>query len=122
VLNDLSDYVKETQDFEEEEDGALESAAICGRGWVGIDFQPDPNRFGDIKMTEIDIPVHEVHFDPAARRPNLNDAAYLVWDRWMTQEDFKIRFPKVRTIQYLRTVSQCQILRVPIMSARWITI
>jgi hypothetical protein len=95
VLNDLSDYVKETQDFEEEEDGALESAAICGRGWVGIDFQPDPNRFGDIKMTEIDIPVHEVHFDPAARRPNLNDAAYLVWDRWMTQEDFKIRFPKV---------------------------
>jgi len=95
VLNDLSDYVKETQNFEEEEDGALESASICGRGWVGIDFQPDPNRFGDIRMSEIDIPVHEVHFDPAARRPNLDDSSYLVWDRWMTQEDFKIRYPKV---------------------------
>ena len=95
VLNDLSDYTKESNDFTEEEDGALESASICGRGWVGIDFQPDPERFGDIKMTEIDIPVHEVHFDPAARRPNMEDASYLVWDRWMTQEDFKIRFPKV---------------------------
>jgi len=95
VLNDLSDFTKETEDFEEEEDGALESAAICGRGWVGIDFQPDPNRFGNIKMTEIDIPVHEVHFDPAARRPNMEDSSYLVWDRWMTREDFKIRFPKV---------------------------
>ena len=95
VLNDLSDYTKESNDFTEEEDGALESASICGRGWVGIDFQPDPERFGDIKMTEIDIPVHEVHFDPAARRPNMDDASYLVWDRWMTQEDFKIRFPKV---------------------------
>jgi hypothetical protein len=95
VLNDLSDYVKQSQDFEEEEDGALESAAICGRGWVGIDFQPDPARFGNIRMTEIDIPVHEVHFDPAARRPNMDDASYVVWDRWMTQEDFKIRFPKV---------------------------
>jgi hypothetical protein len=95
VLNDLSDFEKEINNFEEEEDGALESAAICGRGWVGIDFQPDPERFGDIRMTEIDIPVHEVHFDPAARRPTLQDASYLVWDRWMTKEDFKIRFPKV---------------------------
>jgi len=95
VLNDLSDFEKETNNFDEEEDGALESASICGRGWVGIDFQPDPQRFGDIKMSEIDIPVHEVHYDPAARRPNLDDASHLVWDRWMTQEDFKIRFPKI---------------------------
>ena len=95
VLNDLSDFTAESNSFEEEEDGALESSAICGRGWVGIDFQPDPNRFGDIKMQEINVPVHEVHFDPAARRPNLDDASYIVWDRWMTQEDFKIRFPKI---------------------------
>jgi hypothetical protein len=95
VLNDLSDYTKETESFEEEEDGALESSSICGRGWVGIDFQPDPQRFGDIKMSEIDIPVHEVHYDPASRRPNLDDAGYLVWDRWLPQTDFKIRFPKV---------------------------
>jgi hypothetical protein len=95
VLNDLSDFVSQTENFEEEEDGALESAAICGRGWCAIDFQPDPRRFGNITLSLLDVPVHEVHFDPAARRPGLEDASYLVWDRWMTQEDFKIRFPKV---------------------------
>jgi len=95
VLNDLSDFIQETQDFEEEEDGALESSAICGRGFVGIDFRPDPDRFGDIMTTEIDIPVHEAHFDPASRRPNKEDASFVVWDRWMTTEDFKIKFPKV---------------------------
>lgn len=95
VLNDLSDYFKESNDFSIEEDGALESAAICGRGFVGIDFAPDPRKFGEIQINQIDIPVHEVHFDPAARRPNLEDASYIVWDRWMNKEDFKIRFPKV---------------------------
>ena len=95
LLNDLSDFVQESQDFEEEEDGALESASICGRGFVGIDFRPDPNRFGDIEMSEIDIPIHEVHFDQASRRPNKEDASFVVWDRWMTREDFKIRFPKI---------------------------
>jgi hypothetical protein len=95
VLNDLVDHVAEVKDFEQEEDGALESAAICGRGFVGIDFMADPDRFGDIIMTEVDIPVHEVHFDPAARRANLEDASYIVWDRWMSKEDFKMRFPKL---------------------------
>jgi len=95
VLNDLSDHVSETGGFEAEEDGALESAAICGRGYVGVDFMADPDRFGEIIMTEIDIPVHEVHFDPAARRPNYEDASYMVWDRWMVKEDFKMRYPKI---------------------------
>jgi hypothetical protein len=94
ILNDLADFVHENHDFEAEEDGAFESAAICGRGYVGIDFKPDPDRFGDIIMSEVDIPVHEVHFDPAARRPNLEDASYIAWDRWFTKEDFKIRWPK----------------------------
>jgi hypothetical protein len=94
VLNDLSDYFKESNDFDAEQDGALESSAICGRGWVGIDFAPDPRKFGEIQINMVDVPVHEVHFDPAARRPNLEDASYIAWDRWMTQEDFKIRFPK----------------------------
>lgn len=93
VLNDLSTFVSESNNFEEEEDGALESSAVCGRGYVGIDFQPDPKRFGEIIMTEVDIPVHEVHYDPASRR--YNDASYIVWDRWISQEDFKIRNPNI---------------------------
>lgn len=95
VLNDIVDWVHERFDFDEEEDGALESAVICGRGYVGIDFLPDPERFGEIVLQQINIPVHEVHFDPASRRHKLEDASYIVWDRWLTKHDFQMRWPKV---------------------------
>jgi hypothetical protein len=94
-MNDIDDWVTDNEDFEEEEDSAFESAVICGRGWIGIDFVPDPNRFGNITLTEIDIPVHEVHFDPNGRRGNGSDWGYVCWDRWMNRADFKLRFPKM---------------------------
>ena len=95
VLNDIIDWAAEKWDFEMEEDGALESATISGRGFVGIDFMPDPERFGEVMLQEINIPVHEIHFDPAARRHKLEDASYIVWDRWLTRHDFQMRWPKV---------------------------
>jgi hypothetical protein len=95
VLNDLTEWVQETNSFGDEEDAALESAAISGRGWVAIDFVPDPKRFGEIVMNEVNIPVHEIHFDPSARRRDLSDAAYIFWDRWMTIADFRMRYPKL---------------------------
>lgn len=94
VLNQIYDWVKENYEFEDEEDAALESAAICGRGYVGVDFVPDPKRFGEVILQEVAIPVHEIHFDPAARKPDLSDAGYICWDRWLTPEDFKMRYPK----------------------------
>jgi len=94
VINDVVDWIYEQNDFEEEEDAALESAAICGRGYVAVDFVPDPDRFGDVQLTQVFVPVHEVHYDPASRRPNWEDAGYVCWDRWISREDFKIKFPK----------------------------
>ncbi|RLD02968.1 MAG: hypothetical protein DRI65_13870 [Chloroflexota bacterium] len=96
VLNDIAVWIQETNAFEDEEDAALESAAICGRGFCAIDFAPDPKKFGEIEMSEIEVSVHEVHFDPAARRTNLEDAGYLCWDRWLNVEDFKMRYPKIK--------------------------
>jgi hypothetical protein len=95
VLNDITNWVQDTNEFEDEEDDALESASICGRGYVAIDFLPDPKKFGEIIMEEVSIPVREVHFDPTSRRPNLEDASFICWDRWMAVEEFKIRYPKV---------------------------
>lgn len=95
VLNDISDWIYDANDFDGEEDTALESAAICGRGFVAVDFVPDPERFGDVKFTMVAIPVHEVKPDPASRRPNWEDASYVCWDRWMSKEDFKIKFPNL---------------------------
>lgn len=96
VLNDVATWVQENNAFEDEEDGALESAAICGRGFVAIDFGPDPSKFGEIEMSEVEVPVHEVHFDPAARRANLEDASYVCWTRWIGLHEFKLRYPDVR--------------------------
>jgi hypothetical protein len=95
VLNDVADWLRDTNDFDDEETSALESASICGRGYVGIDFVPDPKRFGEIIMQEVTIPVSEIHYDPASRRPGWDDASYFCWDRWLTREDFLMRFPKV---------------------------
>jgi hypothetical protein len=95
VINDILEWLNDNNDFDQEEDGALESAAISGRGWVAIDFVADPERFGEIIMSEVHVPVHEIHFDPSARRPNLEDASYITWDKWMSVEDFKIQYPKV---------------------------
>lgn len=95
VLNDVIEWTRDNEEFADEEDAALESAAICGRGYIGIDFVPDPDRFGEITMQEIVIPVREVHFDPAARRPDISDAGYICWDRWLTKEDFKMKYPKL---------------------------
>jgi hypothetical protein len=94
VLNDLTYWIQENNRFSDEEDDALESAATAGRGYVGIDFAPDPKRFGEIVMKEINIPVHEIHFDPSARKKDLSDAAYIFWDRWFKPADFKIKYPK----------------------------
>ena len=95
VLNDILEWVYDSNDFSNEEISALEAAAICGRGYLAVDFVPDPKRFGDIKMSLVDIPVHEIHFDPASRRVNMEDASYICWDKWLSREDFKVRYPKV---------------------------
>lgn len=96
VLNDIADWVYENYEFEDEESDALESAAISGRGYLALDFLPDPKRFGEIIMSLVSVPVHEIHFDPAARRRNLDDASYICWDRWMPVEEFKMKYPHVK--------------------------
>ena len=95
VLNDLTYWIQENNRFGDEEDGALESGCVCGRGYVAIDFSPDPKRFGDILMKEINIPVHEIHFDPSSRKKDLSDAGFIFWDRWFRTADFRIKYPKI---------------------------
>jgi hypothetical protein len=119
VINDLTDWVGEDQGFEEIEDSAFESAVICGRGYVGVDFVPDPKNFGEITLTEVDIPVHEVHYDPASRKPDWKDCSYICWDKWLNREEFKIRYPKFpdhkidNLIKYGRTMGDVSSLGMP---------
>lgn len=93
VINNVIYWLYQKNDWEGEEDNAYESALISGRGWVNIDFDVDERKVDEIKITQTSIPVHEVRFDPAARKRDLSDASYIVWDRWLSLEDFAIKYP-----------------------------
>ncbi|KKN12016.1 hypothetical protein LCGC14_1020840, partial [marine sediment metagenome] len=94
VLNNTVDFVRKKAGAEEAEDDVFESSIICGRGWGAIDFNPDPKRLGHIIIEFPSIPVHEVKKDPTSRRKDILDASHIFWEKWVTAEDFKIRYPK----------------------------
>jgi len=96
VLNSVDYWLYQTQDWTSEENNAFESSLICGRGWVNIDYDIDEKRLSDIKITQTSIPVHEIKFDPASRKRDLSDASYIIWDRWLSLEDFVVKYPKMR--------------------------
>jgi hypothetical protein len=94
IVNNVVYWLYNKNDFEAEEDCAYESALISGRGWVAMDYDIDENNMSDIKITMTNIPVHEVRFDPAARKRDLSDASYIIHDKWLSLEDFVIKYPK----------------------------
>jgi len=96
VLNSIDYWLYQTTDWQGEEDNAFESALISGRGWVNIDYDIDEKRLSDIKITQTSIPINEIKFDPASRKRDLSDASYIIWDRWLSLEDFCVKYPKKR--------------------------
>ena len=93
VLNNIIQLLYEKEDWTDEEDVSFESAVICGRGWTAIDFDINPDQYSQIKITEENIPIHEVRRDPASRKTDLSDASYIIWDKWLTIEDFVVKYP-----------------------------
>lgn len=96
VLNKIVYRLHEENRWVDEEDDAFESMLICGRGWVAVDFNYDPKRFGYIKIDHTSIPVNEIFKDPGSRRRDLADASYVTWERWMTVEDFQNKYPNAK--------------------------
>lgn len=94
VLNHIVYWLAENRDWDSEEDDSFESAAICGRGWMGIDFLPDPKRYGEIIIDMKSIAKGEVTRDPASRRRDLKDAGFILQEKWLSVEDFRISYPK----------------------------
>jgi hypothetical protein len=94
IINKLIYWSYEANDWDKAEDDAFETAAICGRGWVGIDFGPNPKQYGEIVIDQSDVSIREVHIDPASRRKNLKDASYICWEKWYTPEDYRSKHPK----------------------------
>jgi hypothetical protein len=94
VVNNVIYWLYNKNDYDAEEENAYESGLICGRGWVSIDFNIDETNMKDIKVDLTSVPPHEVRRDPAGRKRDLSDASYIFWDRWLSIEDFAIKYPK----------------------------
>jgi len=97
ILNNIIFWLYEKNSWHDEEDIAFESAVICGRGWTAIDFDLHPNRYDQIKVSETNIPIHEVRRDPASRKTDLSDASYVIWDKWLSIEDFIVKYPEMES-------------------------
>ena len=96
VLNTVIYWLYEQKDWEDEEDVSFHSSVICGRGWTSIDFDIDPNKHNQISIDENNVPIHEIRRDPSSRKTDLSDASYLIWDKWLSCEDFIIKYPKLK--------------------------
>ncbi len=94
VLNDIDDKVRQLGELESEEDDAFENSTVSGRGFCAVDVYPDPKRIGEIKAVETSIPVYEVRLDPAGRKNDLSDHRHIFWEKWLSYEDFAIKFPE----------------------------
>jgi hypothetical protein len=106
VLEDLVTYVDENQtDASTEEDNMFEIACITGIGDVVIDVGPDPANPEEIRMYESSLDSYEVLVDPMSKKANLSDARFVFYEKWVTFEDFKVRYPEsVKDIEEIFSV------------------
>jgi hypothetical protein len=70
---------------------AFASMVKCGLGWVEVGKNADPFQYPDFVS-----PVHrrEIWWDWFAKKPDLNDAGYLIRRRWYDAEYLKAAMPK----------------------------
>jgi hypothetical protein len=106
VLEDLVIYVDENQcNAEIEETKAFESGVITGIGDVVIDVGPHPNNPNELEFTENALEAYEVLIDPMSKKADLSDARHIIYEKWITIEDFKVRYTKhIKDIEEIFTV------------------
>lgn len=95
ILGTAADWMIDKYKVDDVHYEAKDATTICGRGWEAVDFSLDPKRLGHIKLDISNVSVYDVKKDPASRDKKVEkDGSYLFWDRWLTLEDFKMKFPK----------------------------
>jgi len=106
VLEDLVTYVDENQcNAEVEEMKAFESGVITGVGDVVIDVGPHPDNPNEIEFYEHSLEAYEVLVDPMCRKMDLSDARHIFYEKWITIEDFKVRYPQhIKDLEEIFTV------------------
>jgi len=95
VLEDIVKYIDTSQlDAADEHKTLFENELITGVGDVVVDVGPDPANPEELQFYEFSLEGYEVLVDPMCRKSNLSDARYIIYEKWITAEDFHIRYPK----------------------------
>jgi len=93
IMNTLADWVEDRTDAEELDAEAFEDAIITGKGYRTIDVQPRPENPTEVLFVEECVPFWQVRKDPGSRSQSGKDARFWVVEKWVSLEDFKIRYP-----------------------------
>ena len=95
ILEDIITYVDSNQvDADTEQTDLFENGIITGVGDVVVDVGPNPENPEEIELYERSLEAYEVLVDAMSRKADLSDARRISYEKWVTAEDFKIRYPK----------------------------
>jgi hypothetical protein len=111
VLEDLVTHVDNTQLTHEEDISSLfENGVITGIGDIVVDVGPDPSSPEELVFYQSVLDAYEVLVDPMCKKSDLSDARYVIYEKWLTQEDFHVRYPgHVKDIEEIFTLGSSTI-------------
>ncbi len=94
IMNILADWVEVLTDAEELDAEAFEDSIVTGKGFRSVDVQPRPENPTEVLFVEECVPFWQVRKDPGSRNQSGKDARFWIIEKWVSLEDFKIRYPE----------------------------
>ena len=94
VLNAVAERVLAKTSAKVADSMALGYGYVKGEGDSAVEVENDPKRMGWISIHQRPASPHDVHWDPASRRPDRSDASYVTWDRWLSKSEFIQEYPE----------------------------
>jgi len=96
VLNALMRHFYLQAHVDEVDSECYEHGIIAGEGATHVSFERDPERPLWAKLMVSVVNPKEVYWDPASRARNRLDARYVIWPRWVSQEEFLAEYPDMK--------------------------
>lgn len=92
LLTESANYFRDQCDAEFEESDAFRDMCICGMGWTNDRLSDERNPQYDLVRDRVD-PLRML-WDPSARKPNLDDARYLIFETSLDKAEAKALVPQ----------------------------
>jgi Skp family chaperone for outer membrane proteins len=92
LLSEAARYFRDQCDAEFEESDAFRDDIICGMGWTNDRITDERNPDYDLVRDRVD-PLRML-WDPSSRKPNLEDARYLIYETSMSKDEARALVPE----------------------------